>query len=76
LIGLANLPDGAHTLKHPRGLLWLLVRQGRLVRAELYVPVLDRIEVWPADVLRAWAVNAPLAGRRWAKEVRTAAREA
>lgn len=49
MIGLAGLPDGAHTVEHPRGPLWLLVRKGRIVRCEWYDREKEAIVAWPGD---------------------------
>lgn len=61
MIGLDRLKDGAYTLDHPEGPCWVLIRGGRIVRAEQFVAELNRIVVWPADVARQWALNVKLA---------------
>jgi hypothetical protein len=69
MIGLLNLPNGAWTVQHPRGPMWVLVRKGHIVRAELYDPVTNRIEVFPRDLSRQWAVNVRLAAGEIAEGV-------
>jgi hypothetical protein len=49
--------------------MWVLVRGGKIVRAELYDPTRNRIEVFPADVGRSWAVNVDLAAGEIAEGV-------
>jgi hypothetical protein len=50
VIGLVTLPNGAWTVAHPRGPLWLLIRRGKIVRAELYDNETGHIVIWPNDV--------------------------
>jgi hypothetical protein len=50
MIGLLKLPNGAWTVAHPRGPLWLLIRHSKIVRAELYDNETGHIVVWPNDV--------------------------
>ena len=63
MIGLDRLKDGAYLLEHPEGPCWVLIRKGRIVRAEQYVAEIDRIIVWPADIARQWQANIGLTMR-------------
>lgn len=72
MIGLRDLLDGAHLLQHPHGPIWVLIRQGRVIRAEWFDPESQAIVVWGS---RDWR-NASTIGReklrRGLEEVRQA----
>jgi hypothetical protein len=72
MIGLAGLPDGGCRLSHPLGTIWVLVRKGWIVRAELWDPERLRFAVFPPNPARAWALNFPNAAADVAKGVRLA----
>jgi len=48
VIGLPGLPDGAAVLQHPHGPIWLLIRDGQIVRAETYDRDADALVTWTA----------------------------
>jgi hypothetical protein len=54
MIKIAGLPDGAHTLTHPRGPVWLLVRKGEITRAELWDRDHEAVYYWSARGQRTW----------------------
>jgi hypothetical protein len=49
MIGLHGLPDGAHTRPHPDGDVFLLVRRGRVVGAQLWLTARPGYRHWAAD---------------------------
>jgi hypothetical protein len=48
MIGLTKLPGGAHTLTHPDGPLFLIVRRRRVVYAELHAASRQGVLKWTA----------------------------
>jgi hypothetical protein len=48
-IGLRGLPDGAHTVRHPDGDVFLLIRRGRIVGAQLWLTARPGYQHWAAD---------------------------
>jgi hypothetical protein len=47
VIGLLALPDGAWTVTHPRGPMWLLIRRRRIVAAQLWDKATETLEMFP-----------------------------